>query len=206
MATLGTLFERRKLISGFATFVIFTCCLICVDAHSVMHIQDPDVLRVKSWKRGNTRIIEKVFTITLASDTPEYEFDFYSIATPEKRFRAHFRRESLSTIRNANLQCWIANLREVTAEVPSVNQLGPNLLSAEGPGIGDNFPREDWGQVFCPVDEPNRVLDGLIYPMRTKRQFYIEGFVLGLSVTDYQLDRDRNELGNVELKISLSNR
>ena len=60
--------------------------------------------------------------------------------------------------------------------------------------------------MFCPIEEPNRVLDGVIYPMRAKRNFYIEGFVLEFHVIDYQPDRKRNQLGNMQLKISLSNR
>lgn len=205
MERLGAFFRLRKLIST-ATLVIIVSCLLCVNARSTTHIQDPDVVRINSWKKGKTKINEKVFTLTLAIDTPEYEFDFYSIPTPERRFKAHFRRESLNTIRNPSLQCWVANLREVSADVSSVNLLGPNLLSVEGPGVGDNFPREEWGGVFCPIEEPNRVLDGLIYPLRTKRNFSIEGFVLEFHVIDYQPDKNRNQLGNVQLKISLSNR
>ena len=200
----GTLFQRRKLISVAAILAIIVSCLICANAHSAT--QDSDVVRINSWKKGNTKISEKVFTLMLASDTAEYEFDFYSIAIPEKHFKARFRKQNLKTVRNTSLKCWVASLREVSADVAGVNLLGSNLLSVEGPGPVDNFPREEWGGVFCPIEEPNRVLDGPIYPMRTKRNFYIEGFVLQLQVIDYQPDKHRNQLGNMELKVSLSNR
>lgn len=204
--SLCTVFRQRKLISTAATLAIVVSCLIGVNARNAMHSQDSDVVRINSWKTGKTKINEKVFTLTLASDTPEYEFDFYSIPSPEKHFRAHFRRESLNTIRNPSLPCWAADLREVSEDIAGDNLLGPNLLSVEGPGANDNFPREGWGAVFCPIDEPNRVLDGLIYPMRAKRKFYIEGFVIEFHVTDYQPDRNGNQLGNMQVKISLSNR
>ncbi|HEX7330072.1 MAG TPA: hypothetical protein VF290_01150 [Pyrinomonadaceae bacterium] len=206
MKRLSAAFRQRKLISTAATLAIIVSCLICVNAPNAMHSQDSDVVRINSWKKGKTRINEKVFTLTLASETPEYEFDFYSIPSPEKHFRTHFRRASLNTIRNSSLKCWAADLREVSKDVAGVNVLGPNLLSVEGPGVRDNFPREEWGAVFCPIDEPNRVLDGLIYPMRTKRNFYIEEFVIEFHVTGYQSDRNRNQFGNMQVKISLSNR
>lgn len=110
MKNLGTVFRQRKLVSGAATLAIIVSCLICVNARDARHSQDSDVVRINSWKKGKTKINEKVFTLTLASDTPEYEFDFYSIQSPEKHFRAHFRRESLNTIRNPSLQCWAADL------------------------------------------------------------------------------------------------
>jgi hypothetical protein len=206
MKNLGTLFRRRELIISAVILAIISSCLICVNASNATHSQDSDIVRINSWKKGKTKINEKVFTLTLASDTSEYGFDFYSIPTPERRFEAQFRRESLNTIRKPSLQCWVANLREVSPDAASVNLLGPNLLSVEGSGPGDNFPREEWGGVFCPIEEPNRVLDGLIYPMRIKRAFSIEGFVLEFHVIDYQPGKNRNQLGNLQLRISLSNR
>jgi len=174
-------------------------------AQTATSIGGQGAVSVKSWKRGDTKLTEKEVTLDLDRDIPEYEIDVYSSQGPAKFFRFHVRQDTLNTLRDRSVPCWVADLRQVTKRPSGVNLLGPSLLSVEGPGVGDDFPREEWAPFFCPIEKPNRVLDGSIYPMRAERRFLIEGFVLSLQVTDYQLDKERKKLNHVDLRIVFSN-
>lgn len=162
---------------------------------------EKDLVSVKTWKRGTRNLPARTMEVQLSSAF-QYEWDL-STADKHATFRLRLRALSHSTIKDPNVHCWSAELREITGDNQSgANLLGPNLLSPEGPGVGDNFPREDWAAFFCPVENPNKVLDGLLYPIRATRRFSIEGFVLELRVIDYRLDND-GKLEMVRLRIAV---
>ncbi|HWN08431.1 MAG TPA: hypothetical protein VNO50_04015 [Pyrinomonadaceae bacterium] len=75
----------------------------------------------------------------------------------------------------------------------------------KGPGVGHYFPREGWAGIFCPIEKPNRVLDGLFYPLKAERVFLIERFQPSLRVIDYQYDRKENVLKKIEIALELKN-
>jgi hypothetical protein len=82
---------------------------------------------------------------------------------------------------------------------------GYHLLSREGTGPGDNFPREDWAGHFCPIEKPNEVLDGQFYPIRTERKFLIEKFMVSMQVIGYQYDAAQGRLKRLDLRVEFKN-
>jgi hypothetical protein len=122
---------------------------------------------------------ELELNVRLQSDGAQYEFEMLSASDKNRRFRLSLRQGVENTVRVPGLPCWIADLREITKDnVSTANRIGPNLLTVEGPGVGDNFPRQEWAGYLCPVEKPNRALDGPFYAMKAERRFLIEAFVL----------------------------
>jgi hypothetical protein len=66
-----------------------------------------------------------------------------------------------------------------------------NLRIDGSHAITTYFPSEDWAGTFCPIEKPNRVLDGPFYPLKTERLFLIERFLLCLRVIEYQYDNKK---------------
>lgn len=190
-------------------FVCLTLLVFCPDnswAQASNSSQEDEMVVVQSWKKGESKVAEQVLNVSLQSEQAQYEFEVFSAPDKDRQFRLRMRQSAENTVRTPGLPCWIADFREVNKDsVSTANQIGYSLLSVEGPGVGDNFPREEWAGYFCPIEKPNRVLDGLFYPMRAERRFLIEGFALSLQVTDYHFDKDQKKLRNVQLRISFSN-
>jgi hypothetical protein len=198
--------SHQWIVRGFVFLALFCCWSDYGWAQTSNPSQDASVVLVKSWKRGDSKMPARVLTVKLQSDVGQYEFDIFSVPDKDKHFRLRLRESVENTLRTPGLPCWIADLREITKDhVSGANLVGYDLLSVEGPGVGDNFPREEWAGHLCPIEKPNRVLDGLFYPIRAERRFLIEGFVVGLQVTDYQIDKERKKLSNVELRITFAN-
>jgi hypothetical protein len=189
--------------------VLFTFFCLCEGisyAQALSSSQEGSVVPVISWKKGDNKIVEHTLDISLQNQEVQYEFDVFGAADKSKHFRLRLRHSTEKTLINSGLPCWIADFREITKDsISGANLVGPDLLSVEGPGVGDNFPREEWAGCLCPIEKPNKVLDGPFYPIRTERRFFIEGFVLSLRVTDYQLDKKRNELRKLDLRIAFWN-
>ena len=163
-----------------------------------------DVVVVRTWSLGKTKVKAKSLSIELSSENPEYEIDVGS-ENNDNHFKLRFRHHnSVTTFGKPRFPCWIADLRQVSTSNSGVRIIGPNLLSPEGPGVGDNFPREEWAGYLCPLEKPNPVFDGGFYSIRADRKFLIHSFVLNLQVTDYQFDKDEKTL-NVQLLLTLSN-
>jgi hypothetical protein len=191
---------------AFGCFALLIFCTADSRAQALNTSQDSEVVMVQSWKRGDSKVSEQVLDASLKADQAQYEFDIFTAPDKDKHFRLRLRQSVESTVRTPGLPCWIADFREISKdEVSTGNQIGYNLLSAEGPGVGDNFPREEWAGYFCPIEKPNKVLDGLFYPMRAVRRFLIESFVLDLQVVDYDLAKQQKKLRNVQLRITFSN-
>jgi len=84
--------------------------------------------------------------------------------------------------------------------------IGHNLFSIEGPGVGDNFPREDWAKYFCPLEKPQKLIDGFIYPISAERKFLVENLVINLKVVDYRVNTKENRLDSFTLNVDLGPR
>ena len=159
---------------------------------------------MKTWKQGNRNLAARAIDVRLTGSF-QYEWDLFTTESKDPVFRLRLRPVSYTTLQNVRLSCWGAEVREIISKDASgATLLGPYLLNIEGPGIGDNFPREDWASYLCPVASPNKVLDGPLYPIRAPRKFLIEGFALEFRVTEYRLDK-RGNFDELQLRIGVSN-
>ncbi|HSS22461.1 MAG TPA: hypothetical protein VLL54_20490 [Pyrinomonadaceae bacterium] len=160
---------------------------------------------MKTWKTGDGKITEKVLNVSLRTE-PQYKFVLDDPTDPEKHYELRFIARSEHTLRTRSLPCWSADFRELTKDKASGgNFVGFHLLSTEGPGVGDYFSRKEWAAHFCPIEEPNEVLDGHFYPIRTERRFLIEGFLVAFKVVDYRYDETKARLKNLDLVIEFRN-
>jgi TonB family protein len=165
------------------------------------------VVLVKSWKTGASRIAERVLNLSLRSDVPQYDIDIDDVSDSQKHYKLRLIASLEHTLRTPGLPCWSADFREVTRDkISGENRSGYHLLSVEGPGAGDYFPREEWAGHFCPIEKPNEVLDGHFYPIRAERRFLIENFLLSIKVTDYKYDPEKSRLKKLDLQIEFKNR
>ena len=188
---------------------IVSCFILLVLSSSILgqssNSLGQDGVSVKSWKTGNSRIIEKSLSLKLDKDLNEYEFDINN-PTKQRHFRLRLRQDFTRTIRKPSIPCWVAVFREVTKDTKTGgNILSYNLFSVEGPGVGDNFPREDWAISLCPVEKPEKILDGSLYPIKAERRFSVEKFLVILKVTGYELNEKENRLDSLDLKVEFKN-
>jgi hypothetical protein len=186
-------------------FLLFTCSMNGSHAQFAKPSNEDAVL-VKTWKGGEGRIAEQQLSISLEKKIKEYEIDVYD-SLRQRHFRMQMRHASVNTVSTPGIDCLVVFLKEVTKD-PKINGgsiIGPNLLSVEGPGVGDNVPREEWADVFCPVEKPRNFLDGALYPIKAERKFLIENFFLTLRVISYGYNEKENSLDHLELKIELGN-
>lgn len=164
-----------------------------------------DRVLVNSWKLGNGKIQEQTKHLTLDANINEYEYEIFD-ASKERRFRLSFRREDVKTLKQPFVRCWFAAFREVSKDRRfGGNLVGYDLFDPTGPGTGDYFPQEAWASVFGPIEKPNRLLDGHLYPIKMERIFLIEKFVVILRVTDYQYDSNENKLNKLDLVVEVKN-
>lgn len=196
-------FARKLVPSGVIFLLLVT---FHVDSKSqALEPQSDDSVSVKSWKVGDSRVPEQVLALSLKKNLNEYEFDVYD-TTKQKHFRLRLWQTFVNTVRKPSLPCWTAVFKEITKSAKGEgNLIGYDLLSVEGPGVGDYFPRENWASVLCPVEKPNHIFDGQLYPITAERKFLIEKFFLIFQVTDYQLDEKENRLNKLDLRIEFKN-
>lgn len=112
----------------------------------------------------------------------------------------------MRTIRKPSIPCWVAVFKEVTKDTKTgVNIIGFDLFNRQGPGISHYFPREDWATCLYPIEKPQNMLDGLLYPIRSERRFFVERFLVTLKVTDYKINEKENRLDALDLKVEFKN-
>jgi hypothetical protein len=187
-------------------FIFLLLIIISGDSSKAQSSQTSggDSVSVKSWKEGDSIIAEQVLRLSL-EDQNQYEVNVYDV-TKQNHYRLHLRQTFEKTVNKPLLPCWSVVFREVTKDTETGGHiLGWDMLNRQGPGMGNYFPREDWAEVFCPIEQPRPVLDGLLYPIKAERKFLIEKFVLVLQVTDYQLDEKENRLKKMDLKVEFKN-
>lgn len=200
MITLFSASHRHLVLGGVLCLAILSFTPRHLGQSNVA--SNEDLVSVQSWKRGNRSLQARAIELSLSSSY-QYEWDLYSVSK-DPLFRLRLRLVNRSTLRGANFSCWSADLREITTERTSgATLLGPYLLNSEGPGRGDYFPNDDWAAFICPLDNPSKILDGPMYPIKTTRRFMIEGFSLELRVTDYRLDK-RGNFDELRLRIEVS--
>jgi hypothetical protein len=109
-------------------------------------------------------------------------------------------------VRRPSIACWWIGLREQTKDAKTGGiYLGTNLLSTEGPGVGDSLAAEDWAGYLCPVEGPQKVLDGPLYGIKAKRNFLVEQFMLSVQVEDYRYSESEIELKTMNLIVQFKN-
>jgi len=163
-----------------------------------------DDVIVDGWKMGDTTVFEQTLTMNLEKDVPVYELNIDD-SSRTKHFRLRLEQNFAHTARPLAVPCWTAVMSEVTKNANGADVLGPNLLSTEGPGTGDYFPRENNANFLCPIEKPTMLWDRGLYPVRTRRIFYVERFLVTLQVSDYVLNAKENRLDKLVLEIGLSN-
>lgn len=160
---------------------------------------------VSTWKAGNATVREKSVRLSMKRGFQGYEFSF-SDTSKQRQFRLSFEPVIQETLTRSNIPCWSAVLREVTTDIKFGGSIvGFNLLSPQGPGVGHYFPREGWAGFFCPIEKPNRVVDGLFYAIKSERVFLIERFLVSIRATDYQYDKKENTFNSLDIAIEIKN-
>jgi hypothetical protein len=198
------LHARNTVAFGLFLLLLVTAGADGVKAQASDSSSDSMVL-VKSWKVGDGKVTEQTLTLSLGRELHEYELDVFD-TTRQRRFRLSLRPVFVKTIRRPSVHCWVAVFKEATKDAePGGNIIGYDLLSPEGPGAGDYFPREGWAKYFCPVEKPVSVLDGSLYPINAERRFLIEKFAVIIGVIDYRYDEKENRLNKLNLKVEFKN-
>jgi len=195
----------RKSVAVFLPLLVTTIFQVTGQGQVIGPRQDENRVLVKTWKTGNAKIVERIFSLNLGEEMREYELDI-SDQTKRRHFRLQLRRMRYSTIRRPSIDCWWVGLKEVTKDRKAGGIiLGPDLLSIEGPGVGDNFPREDWARMLCPIEKPQKVLDGALYGITVERNFLIEKFLVSIQVKNSKYDEAEVKLKSMDLLITLKN-
>ena len=205
---------------AFAQAAIFLALFCISPVESVAQSPKPhsdEVVRVTSWKQGTGWVKDQTVKVSLEGEFEgldwgwnqtyaAYEFDFYD-TSKRRLFRLGFTRSTHISLKKPDIPCWAASLREISRDSKfGGSTVGYQLLASQGPGHGHYFPRDDWAPLFCAREKPNRVLDGLIYPLWAERTWEIENFRLSIRATDYQYDPKANQLRKLELTIRLKNK
>ena len=190
---------RRILIS-------FTALVFSIDGlGQSANSYGQESVSLRSWKTGSSKVSEQALSLKLEKDLNEYEFDIYDI-DKLRHFRLRLNQVFMNTLRSPSIPCWVAIFREVTKDNKTGgNILSFNLFSVEGPGVGDNFPSEDWAIYLCPVEKPHKILDTPLYPIKAERKFLVEKFIVILKVTGYQLNEKENRLDALDLTVAFKN-
>jgi hypothetical protein len=197
MNNLRDIFIKRIIV--LFTVLVFSVSGLGQSANSY----GQESVSVKSWKTGSSRVREQALSLTLEKDLNEYEFDIYD-TDKLRHFRLRLRQDFMRTIRKPSIPCWVAVLREVTKDNKTGgNILSYNLFSTEGPGVGDTL--EGLAIYFCPVEKPEKVFDGGLYPIKAERKFLVEKFLVIFKVSDYQLNEKENRLDTLDLKVEFKN-
>jgi hypothetical protein len=170
----------------------------CVNAQT----NNPELITVHSWKKGTASISKQTLNVSLNWDLNQYELHVSDLSN-KRNFRLTFHKDFFNTPRRQAIPCWVATFNETTLDPKTGGIIvGHNLLSVEGPGVGDYFPREEWAIYLCPVEQPQKLFDGLLYPMRAERRFLIENMLVTLKVNDYREDTKQNTLASLDLKVN----
>jgi hypothetical protein len=193
-----------RLIIGLLWVSFLFPVVLCARIGNTPYRPDEPVI-VKTWKQGSGQIREQTFEVTLENSNREYEITVDD-KSRQRQFRLRFQRTSQNVLQGPSLPCWSAVLKEVVKDKKTgVDTIGFDLMSPEGPGTGDYFPRESWASRFCPVEKPNQVLQGHIYSIKTERVFLVERFIVSLRVTGYRYDDQENVLDSLQLRVDLKN-
>ncbi len=161
---------------------------------------------VESWKAGN-KIREQVLKFNLGSTqnpNPEYirdvGFGFYKLSlihVPSGESKYDF-------------EHWAVQLQQVLSERNKKEKLTCNLLKAEGCGVGDNFPKEDYVGVLFPAETPKnsveKVFVGRYYPISAKRVVKVQNFYVLIQVNNYKMNEaNPKRLDSMEVTIEFKN-
>lgn len=176
------------------------------DAGARSAARKTDGVCVDSWREGDERVVERGFRLNLKPGRRERVADVRT-ASGRRSYKLLFRYDPVPGIK---LDHWKVELREVLAGAAGRGgTLGPNLLTAEGPGPGgDNFPRADLVGYLYPKTDPH-VFKGdrlAFYPINAKRVVKVEDFFLVLQVESYRFNARRpNALDSLVLDVRLTN-
>ncbi|MCC7307408.1 MAG: hypothetical protein IT173_07570 [Acidobacteria bacterium] len=158
---------------------------------------------VRSWKQGITRIEEQELSVLLDDPRNEYEFDIKA-AGKNVKYRMRWATVRLSTFGREHMQCWAAELNELSENVGLNGYLlEPTLLSDEGPGFVDNLPST--ANFFCPIETQKKWRDGGYLGIFRPRVFEIEHFAVKIVVLKYSYDEKTRTMRSIQFRISISN-
>jgi len=200
-----TMHLSARIFSVCLVFFIFFVVIVPLVLGQVTEGKLANKITVTTWKRGSAKILPKTFHLILNKNISEYEIDF-SDEINSLNFRLRLKREYLKTPMRPKIECWKAELRQIFHDTGAGgNIVGHTLLTTEGPGVGDNFPKEDWAPFFCSMPPPVMPFDDRFYPIRTERRFLIEKFVMIFDTSNYEYDQKDGGLNKLDLRIQLVN-
>jgi hypothetical protein len=151
--------------------------------------ENTNVFYIESWKRGEQKIQEQKLTVELNQSNLEYERTLNdSIGQP--RYILQIRHWPLKKGSYLYESWWVdlCEFRKPNRKPKFSSDC--KLMSEEGRGVGDNFPKGDFIGWLYPLENPKFFLDGVAaYPIMAKRVIKVDGFFCIIQVTDYKMSK-----------------
>lgn len=156
---------------------------------------------MRSWKRGNARVKERVLNFNLSSDKPLFEASI----PKQDSGNNYLVRVKRNPLPRSKFEHWGIELVELDKKSRPLTE---NLLTVERPGSGgDNFPAGDLVGYLYPKENPNFIKDRrFFYPIRETRIVQIESFCLSIQVTNYKMkESDSKKIESLQVSLGFYN-
>jgi hypothetical protein len=155
---------------------------------------------VESWKRGRQQIQEQKFEIKLEAKDPARRV-LVKDSSGVERYELVITQYPLKE-GGPYYSYWYVTFYDRLSRYRNVN-----LLTTEGPGVGDNFPLEDKIGDLYPVEKPNVYKDvNSGYPISAKRVIKVESFYIIIQVRAYKFNSaNSRKLDSLTVEFELTN-
>ncbi len=172
-------------------------------------------INVRSWKTGDTKVLEQVFDIILSAENPEFSREILGLKGEVYILRVVHMPSTKSALTETGrtTEGWVVELIQRVD-----NQFCPttadNLLKASGLGSGgDYFPRDDLVGYLFPKTTSKISSNGVpmingkfYYPISLRRRIVVESFEVVIKVVDYKYDsKDKNAIDSMKVHIEFKN-
>lgn len=165
-----------------------------------------DTVIIKTWSQGSDILPDSTYHISLGRNLEKYEIDIKNV-TGTRTYRLQLVRESTFTPLRKGIDCWVVYFNEVVKDKNGPGSIVKyNLLTTEGPGVGDNLPKEDRAGSFCALEPPNRLFDDLFFKPNVRRTFEIDGYTLNIEADTPYFDAKTNRITQLEIDIGIKRR
>ena len=151
--------------------------------------ENANVFYVESWKRGEQKIQEQKLIVELNQSHLEYERTIND-STGQPRYILQIRHWPLKKGENHYESWWVdmCEFRKPNRKPKFSSDC--KLISEEGRGVGDNFPRGDFIGWLYPLENPNFFRNGVAaYPILAKRVIKVDAFYCIMQVTSYKMSK-----------------
>jgi hypothetical protein len=187
------------------TFILLTL-LFSASICNAQQKTDNSSVYVESWRAGN-KIREQVLTFNL--DSTQNEYSDYIRDVGINYYKLNLRRFPAGK-KDYDFEYWVVQLKEVFSEKNKKEKLGCNLLTVEGCGVGDYFPKEDLVGILFPVEMPKNAIEKIYieryYPLSVKRVIKVQNFYVLIQVNNYKMNEDNpKKLDSMNVTVEFKN-